>query len=148
MSDKIFVDTNILVYSRDSSEPDKQQIAEKWLTALWKSQKGKLSYQILNEYYVTVTKKLNPGLDPESARLDIKNLIAWEPVVIAQSVIENAWLIQDRFRFSWWDSLVVAAAQKSDCSILLSEDLQHQQQIDDVTIINPFITSLDSVLKS
>ena len=147
MIDNLFVDTNILVYYRDLTEPEKQLIAENWLTVLWKRGLGKLSYQVLNEYYVTVTTKLDPGLDLESARLDVKNLMAWDPVVIDKSVIENSWLVQDRYKFSWWDSQIVAAAQKASCSILLSEDLQHQQQIEDLTIINPFVTEIGSIIK-
>jgi len=71
MSDSLFVDTNILVYYRDSSEHEKQPIAENWIRKIWEKKLGRLSYQVLNEYYVTVTKKLNPGLDYKSARLDI-----------------------------------------------------------------------------
>lgn len=146
MSDSFFVDTNILVYYRDSSEHEKQQIAENWLTSIWKNKLGRTSYQVLNEYYVTVTEKLNPGLEAQSARLDVKNLMAWDPVVVDKALVENGWIIQDRFGFSWWDSLIVAAAQKANCSILLSEDLQHQQQIENLTIINPFKTDLDSII--
>ncbi len=72
------------------------------------------------------------------ARLDIKNLMAWHPVTVDLNIIKNSWSIQDTCQFSWWDSLIVAAAIKANCSILLSEDQQHGQQIHDLTIINPF----------
>lgn len=146
MSDSLFVDTNILVYYRDSSEPEKQPIAKNWIKSIWEKKLGRLSFQVLNEYYVTVTRKLNPGLDQQSARLDIVNLMAWDPVAVDKSLVENGWIIQDQYAFSWWDSLIIAAAQKANCSILLSEDLQHQQQIESLTIINPFKTDIDSII--
>lgn len=146
MSDNLFVDTNILVYYRDSSEPEKQPIAEDWLSAIWRNKLGRTSYQVLNEYYVTVTRKLNPGLRPQSARLDVKNLLAWEPIAVDKSLIENGWILQDQYNFSWWDSLIIAAAQKANCSILLSEDLQQHQQIENLTIINPFKTDIGSII--
>ncbi|ADJ29183.1 PIN domain-containing protein [Nitrosococcus watsonii] len=134
-----FVDTNILVYFRDASEPEKQARSGKWLAELWRLRKGQLSFQVLNEYYVTVTQKLNPGLDSMEARADIRNLIAWQPISINQGLIESAWIIQDQYQFSWWDSLIVSAAQQVNSNYLLTEDLQHEQQLGGVTIINPFI---------
>jgi predicted nucleic acid-binding protein len=76
MSVRVFVDTNILVYGRDASEPEKQTIAMEWLARLWQNRSGKISYQCLNEYYVTVTQRLKPGLAKEIARMDIKSLQA------------------------------------------------------------------------
>jgi predicted nucleic acid-binding protein len=146
MSVNCFVDTNILVYFRDSSEIEKQIIAEKWLEAIWEKQIGRLSYQVLNEYYVTVTQKLVPGMDRESARMDVKNLMAWNPIAIEKSIVENGWVIQEQYHFSWWDALIVSAAQKANCAILLSEDLQHNQIIGNLTIINPFLSDLDQVI--
>jgi predicted nucleic acid-binding protein len=139
MRDNCFVDTNLLVYFRDTSEPDKQKIAGKWLEALWKNRTGRISFQVLNEYYVIVTQKLKPGMTQIDARLDIKNMMTWHPVPVDESVMEISWTIQDQYRFSWWDSLIVAAAVKTDCSVLLTEDLQHGQQIHDLTILNPFL---------
>ena len=140
-----FVDTNVLVYFRDASEPEKQSRAADWLIELWKNQLGRLSIQVLNEFYVTVTQKLNPGLSCADARMDIKNLWVWKPVAIDRDVIENGWTIQDQYGFSWRDSLIIAAAQKTDCSILLSEDLQHEQEIDGLTVLNPFMVSIDQI---
>ncbi len=74
MSVNCFVDTNILVYTRDSSEPEKQPVAKQWLAHLWERECGRISAQILNEYYVTVTQKLKPGLSKEQARSDIRAL--------------------------------------------------------------------------
>ncbi len=145
MSAKVFVDTNILVYARDSSEYEKQIIAKQWIAYLWKSRLGYISYQSCNEYYVVTTQRLKPGLSKEEARSDIKALEAWNPLSIDQIVIENAWEIQDRYQFSWWDSLIVSAAQVQGCQFLLSEDLQHEQVVNGITVINPFISELSQI---
>jgi predicted nucleic acid-binding protein len=138
MDADIFVDTNVFVYARDSSEVIKQPRAEDWLRSLWENESGRISTQILNEYYVTVTQKLKPGLTIAQARSDIKSLSVWQPLEISQRLIEGAWDIQDQYGFSWWDTLVVTSALFLDCRYLLSEDLQHNQKIGNLTIINPF----------
>jgi predicted nucleic acid-binding protein len=141
MADKVFVDTNVLVYSRDTSEPEKQIRAMEWMTHLWKTQAGRLSYQVLQEFYVTVTEKLKPGLNSEEARRDVRSLLAWQPVAMDARVLEGAWLIQDQHKFSWWDALILSAAQASGCRYLLSEDLQENQELGSLKIINPFRTT-------
>jgi predicted nucleic acid-binding protein len=145
MNVRVFVDTNILVYSRDTSEPEKQIIAMEWIAQLWQNRCGKISYQCLNEYYVTVTQRLKPGLAKETARADVKSLQTWNPTSVDKIVIESAWTIQDRYRFSWWDSLILSAAQKLDCQIILSEDMQHLQQVDNLQIINPFVSDISII---
>jgi len=138
MSDKVFVDTNVIVYSRDTTEPFKQKQADSWLQHLWSNQSGRISFQVLNEYYVIVTNKLKPGLSRMEARDDIRNLMAWKPAVIEQIVTQSAWSIQDRYGYSWWDCLILAAALKQNCRYVLSEDMQHGQQIEGLEIISPF----------
>ena len=101
MNGDCFVDTNILVYLRDASEPDKQKQAEDWLIMLWETGRGRLSFQVLNEYYDTVTRKLDPGMERCDARADIRSLMVWKPVEIERNVMEAAWAIQDRYNFSW-----------------------------------------------
>lgn len=128
MNVKVFVGTNILVYSRDQSETNKK-IALEWIKILWSLRTRRISHQTLNEYYVTVTQRLKPELSREDARADIRNLIKWNPTVVDYRVIETGWILQDRHGFSWWDSLIIAAAQKQDCDYVLSEDMQHRQRI-------------------
>lgn len=142
MSAKAFIDTNILVYSRDKSEADKQAVALQWLTVLWQQRSGRLSFQTLNEFYVTVTQRLKPGLSRADAQADIRSLLLWNPVAVDATVMENAWLIQERYGFSWWDSLILSAAQIQDCTYVLSEDMQHGQQVGNLTIINPFLADI------
>ena len=145
MAAKVFVDTNVLVYSRDASEPSKQSQAMAWLRHLWNVRTGRLSYQVLQEFYITVTEKLDPGLDRESARKDIRSLLPWRPIAVDNRVFDGAWHIQDRFGLSWWDALIVSAAQVSDCHYLITEDLQAGQMIGDLKIINPFQTTPETL---
>jgi predicted nucleic acid-binding protein len=140
-----FVDTNVIVYSRDISDGAKHPPAVEWLAYLWGSRTGRISFQVLQEFYVTVTRKLKPGLPPEIAREDIRNLMAWKPLSPGKELFENAWRIQDRYGFSWWDSLIVSAASDLKCRFLLSEDLQSGQRIDSLSIVNPFEFSPDEI---
>ena len=134
----VFVDSNVLVYARDASEPKKQPRAVAWLEYLWRSREGRLSFQVLQEYYVTVTVKLKPGLPAESARRDVRALLVWEPVRTDGPIIENAWALQDQFSLSWWDALVVSAAQTLGCNEFLSEDLQDGQTFGSLRVVDPF----------
>lgn len=138
MSDKVFVDTNILLYARDAGEPAKQPIAQQWLSSLWRQRRGRLSYQVLHEYYVNVTQKFTPGLPAARARQDVRNLALWNPVAADLALLESAWTLIDRHRFAWWDAQIVAAARRINCALLLSEDMQHGLNIDGTRIINPF----------
>ena len=138
MSADTFVDTNVLVYARDTSAPQKQKRAEMWMHYLWQTRSGRLSYQVLQEFYVTVTEKLAPGLPPARAKEDVLSLFAWEPIPTDRAVIEGAWRIQGRFKIAWWDSLIVSAAWLSKCTYLLTEDLQDGQDFEGMRIINPF----------
>jgi predicted nucleic acid-binding protein len=134
-----FVDTNLLIYARDPRrDPAKHQRARQWLEQLWRDRSGRLSAQVLNEYYAVVTQKLTPALSPDEAQTEIRTFFAWHPHVLDTATIEQAWHIQGRYRFNWWDALIVAAAQLSDCIQLLTEDLQAGQNLDGLLVINPF----------
>jgi predicted nucleic acid-binding protein len=139
MTAKVFVDTNVLVYWRDATDPEKQRRALAWMESLWERRSGRLGFQVLQEFYVTVTAKLDPGLPPESARSDVRNLLAWKPISIDNLVMAEAWRLQDRFRLPWSDALIVAAAQESDCRYLLSEDFQEGMNFGDLKVVNPFL---------
>jgi predicted nucleic acid-binding protein len=93
---------------------------------------------VLDEYYVVVTEKLKPGLDREQARADVRDLMSWTPVPTTAATIEAAWTIQDRRHLSWWDSLMVAAAQVAACAWLLTEDLAHDRAFEGVRVVDPF----------
>lgn len=147
MTATVFVDTNVLVYRRDSAQGEKQARAEAWMEWLWVERRGRLSFQVLQEYYVTVTSKLEPGLDSESARNDVRSLLAWHPVTVDAGVVEAAWAIQDRYQLSCWDALIIAAAQVANCRFLLTEDLQEGQELGRVRVVNPFNVSPENVIR-
>lgn len=137
----LFADTNLLVYARDTSDATKHAAARAWMELLWADGQGRTSTQVLNEYYVTVTRKLKPQLPPEAARAEIRDLEAWRPQSVDAPMLEAAWSIEDRYKLSFWDSLIVAAAQGAQCDGLLTEDLQHGMDFDGLTVLSPFLTS-------
>ncbi len=140
-----FVDTNVLVYARDASEPKKQPRAAEWIQRLWQERSGRLSTQVLQEYYVVVTQKLEPGLPVERARADVRLLQAWQPVMTDGALLEGAWQLEDRYQLSFWDALIVAAAIRAGAQYLLTEDLQDGQEIDSVRVLNPFAHAVASL---
>lgn len=139
MTAPIFVDSNVLVYARDGADVLKQTHAMRWMDVLWRSRRGRLSSQVLSEFYVNVTRKLKPGLDRDLARGDVLALSEWRPVAIDHDVFEHAWHLQDRYGLSFWDALIVGAAQVSGCPYVLTEDLQDGQDLGGVRVISPFL---------
>ncbi len=136
----VFVDTNVLVYLRDSTEPEKQRRVAEWMAVLWDGKLGRISAQVLQEYYVTVTAKLDPGMPPEDARDDTAALAAWSPLYPDAALFEAAWVVEDRYGFSYRDALIVASARRLGCAVLLTEDLQDGRDLDGLVIRSPFTT--------
>ena len=147
MTDLVFVDTNVIVYQRDATEPEKQPRAAAWMETLWRRRIGRISTQVLNEFYVTVTRKLSPGLPAEEARQQVADYFAWSPLPVDGRLISRAWGLEQRYAISYWDALIVAAAQLARCRYVLTEDLQHDQSFDSVQVKDPFRTDL-SLLES
>jgi predicted nucleic acid-binding protein len=143
----IFVDTNVLVYSRDFGEARKQRRALDWLTHLWVTHDGCLSFQVLEEYYSVVTRKLRPPMAQREAREDVAAFLAWRPAVIDDSLLMRAWDLEDRTSVSFWDALIIAAAQAQECTVLLTEDLSDGQDIGGVKVVDPFRTSPKELVK-
>lgn len=102
MSDRIFVDTNILLYTRDWSESEKQPIAERWLRKLWQERCGCISVQVLHEFYVNATGKLQPGLTRAEAWEAVEALAAWEPVPLDMPLLEPRFALQGPYQLSYW----------------------------------------------
>jgi predicted nucleic acid-binding protein len=134
----VFVDTNVLLYSEDGRDRRKQAQAIAWLDALWSQEVGRVSTQVLNEFYVNVTRKIAPPMPAGDARAEVRRYQRWQPWQVDHATVEAAWSVESRFGLSYWDALIVAAAQQQSCSLLLSEDLQHEQRFDGVQVINPF----------
>ncbi len=140
MTAPVFVDTNVLVYSRDARDAAKHERAREWVGFLWDAKRGRVSRQVLHEYYVTVTRKLRPGLSTEEARSDVRALFHWLSIVDPGATIESAWDLQDRDSLSFWDALILGAAQAMDCAFLRSEDLPAGREFGGVRVVSPFLT--------
>lgn len=138
MTAPVFVDTNVLVYREDVSDPAKRARANDWIVYLARRRDARISFQVLQELYATLTRKLKPAFDAADAQEIVRNLAVWQPAVIDLAILERAWLLQERHFLSWWDALIVGAAQSCGCSVLLTEDLQHGQHFGQLRIIDPF----------
>jgi predicted nucleic acid-binding protein len=136
MNDLVFVDSNVFLYAVDRANPTKHEAARLWRSELWKSRRGRVSFQVLQEFYANVARKHPSG--QEQVKAEIRNLLAWKPVVIDGEILETGWKIQERYQLSFWDSLIVAAAKRASCVYLLTEDLQADQDFDGVIVVNPF----------
>lgn len=134
----LFVDTNVFLYARAASQPAKQRLAKAWVDHAWREQVGRISMQVLSEYYVNAIRKIDPPMLPADAWDDVTALMSWNPLPIDRAVVEAAHEVEERFGLSWWDCLIVAAAQLQGCSILLSEDLQDGAVLGGVTVRSPF----------
>ena len=134
----VFVDTNTFVYRYDTRGPAKQSRADDWFTFVWQSRTGRLSFQVLQELYATLTRKLRPAMSVADARQVVRDLTLWQPLAADLALLERAWLVQNRYSVSWWDALIVAAAQTSECNALLTEDLQHGQTFGPLRVVDPF----------
>ena len=144
----VFVDTNILIYSEDGADAAKQKAALAWLQVLWLKGLGRVSTQVLNEFYVIATRKLKPPLPSGDARAEVRRYELWQPWQGDHATVESAWAVESRYGLHYWDCLVVAAAQHLGCRYLLSEDMAHEQRYGGVQVINPFkvgIELLDSL---
>ena len=138
MTAPVFVDTNVFVYREDVSDPAKRARANDWIVYLVHRRDARISFQVLQELYATLTRKLKPAFDVAEAQEIVRNLAVWQPTVIDLAILERAWLLQERHFLSWWDALIVGAAQSCECSALLTEDLQHGQLFGRVRIVDPF----------
>ena len=139
MSDKYFVDTNILVYAHDRSAGPKHTRARSLIEQLWHSGTGVLSTQVLQELCVNLQRKVKPAVPVEEFRFLIQDYLSWEVIVNGPESIVQALGIQARFKISYWDALIIQAAETADAMALYSEDLAAGQKYGSVTVINPLI---------
>ncbi len=138
MTEKFFLDTNILVYAHDSSEPKKQRHAQELVFEGLRSHYGVLSIQVLSEFFVVVTKKIPKPLSINHAKKEIELLAHLEVCELDLNMIRHAIEHQKKFKINYWDGLIIAAAQKSHCQLIYSEDLNHSQNYGETKVINPF----------
>jgi predicted nucleic acid-binding protein len=137
MSDKTFVDTNILVYAHDLDDRLRHDRASDVLRSLWNDGTGVLSPQVLQEFYVNVTRKIAKPLARDAARRIVGTYAIW-CVDVTSDDVSAAFRIEDEAKVGFWDALIIASAAKAGATRLLSEDLNAGQSIAGVTIVNPF----------
>jgi len=140
MSDKTFVDTNVLIYAHDVDSPAKRDVANRILDELWADRSGALSVQVLQEFYINVTRKIARALPKASARRVVDAYAIWA-VDITPVEISSAFGIGDRARIGFWDALIVACALKSGATRIVSEDLNSGQRVAGIRIENPFAST-------
>lgn len=137
--DKIFIDTNILVYGHDVDAGRKHHIAQSVLMDLWKHCNGIISLQVLQEFYVTMTRKVLHPLSPKEVRDIIRNYFSWHIEANDSGSILTASQMEETYKISFWDALIVTAASKADAARILTEALQSGQVIEGIQIENPFL---------
>ena len=137
MSDRTFVDSNVLIYAYDVKAVAKNKIAKAVLQELWSEQEGVLSVQVLQEFYVNVTRKIPSPLPKELARQVVEVYTVWSTETTPRE-ISRAFRIEDESGIGFWDALIVSSALKSGAARILSEDLNAGQRISGIRIENPF----------
>jgi predicted nucleic acid-binding protein len=142
MSDKVFVDTNILLYAHDSSTGPKHQRARSLLEKLWNSGGGVLSTQVLQELCVNLRRKSARPPSLEQTRQLIQDYLSWEIVINTSDSVIEALSIEQRYNISFWDALIIQAAGSAGATVLYSEDLADGQTYGPVRVVNPLNHSL------
>jgi predicted nucleic acid-binding protein len=138
MSDRTFVDSNVLIYAHDVDAKAKHEVAKNAIDELWGQRSGVLSLQVLQEFYVNVTRKIAIPLSKEIARRIVNSYSLW-CVETSPAELASAFRIEDEAKVGFWDALIVAAAVKAGAIRILSEDLNAGQTIGGVRIENPFL---------
>ena len=137
MSGKVFIDTNILIYAHDLDAGEKHSISATILKHLWETETGIISAQVLQEFYVNVTRKIPNPLPKTKAREIIQSYLTWHVELNDIKTIFAASEFEERYNLSFWDALIVAAACNAKVEKILTEDLNHGQRIEGVFIENP-----------
>ncbi|HZM34641.1 MAG TPA: PIN domain-containing protein, partial [Burkholderiales bacterium] len=130
-----FVDANVFIYTRDARDVRKRERAIQWIDVLWRDRIGRTSIQAISEFYAVATRKL--GIPAERAWMQAERYLAWNPCPVDEALLRRAREVELRYKLSWWDSMIVGAAQLQDCVLLLTEDLQDGAAYGAVTVRSP-----------
>lgn len=144
MNGDFFLDTNIVVYTFDHTQTDKQNIARQLIKNALASDAGIISFQVVQEFLNVATRKFSMPLTASNASRYLREVL--EPLCKVYPTIplyDHALALQNRWHYSFYDSLIIAAALYANCKTLYSEDLHHQQVIESLTILNPFLIAND-----
>lgn len=137
---KVFIDTNIIVYAYDISAGEKHTKAVEIMKDLWNAGHGMTSTQVLQEFFVTTTKKISKPLDVITAKEIVKDLLKWKTVIVDGGIILEAIDIHREHKYSFWDSVIIASAVEGGAGTLFSEDLSDKHKIKGIVIKNPFVS--------
>ncbi len=138
MSDRYFVDTNVLMYAHDRTAREKHARAKALVEDLWQNRSGVVSTQVLQELAVNLRRKAKSPLDARATRDVISDYLAWQVVVNGGDSILEALELEARYQISFWDALVIQAAQAAGADVLYSENLSDGQRYGSVKVTNPF----------
>jgi predicted nucleic acid-binding protein len=141
-----FIDTNVLLYAKDTSAPSKQKVARQWIEALLRKNVAVLSAQSLREYYSNMLRLDRRANAIQALRAEIGVLDLLVPEDLRVDHLREAWALQDRHRLNFWDAMLASSAMAAGCAIFLSEDMNGGQKIEALTIVNPFTTAPESIL--
>jgi predicted nucleic acid-binding protein len=141
MSDKFFVDTNILIYAHDTSAGAKHERARALVDDLWNSGNGVLSTQVLQELCINLRRKVSRPLPVEEIRLLIRDYLTWEIISNTPESVLRALDFETRYKTSFWDALILQAAEISHAAILYSEDLAPGGHYGTIRVVNPLIAT-------
>jgi len=142
MSDRTFIDSNVLIYGHDVDAGEKHEIAKNIIRDLWAERAGVLSVQVLQEFYVNVTRKIPKPLPRAEARNVVSSYAVWCVEATTVADIVTASKTEEDAKISFWDALIITLAAKNGARRLFSEDLNPNQSIAGVTIVNPFADAL------
>ncbi len=138
MPDSVFLDTNVLVYAHDAGSPEKKARSQELIFACLRNNTGVLSAQVLSELFVTLTKKLEQPMSIEQAKREIVLLSTMETVEIDATLVVQAITLKERWQLSYWDSLILAAAERAECTVVYSEDMSDGQEYGSLVVRNPY----------
>lgn len=138
MSDRAFVDSNILVYAHDSGAGERHRIAVDLVRQLWQNRTGVISTQVLQEVWVNLRRKAERPVSRDEAVALLRDYGRWEVVINSTESVLEAIRLEERYGLSFWDALIVQAARSAGVSLLYSEDLNSGQTYDGVVVVSPF----------
>lgn len=145
MTALVFVDTNVFIHAVDDRDPVRQQSARRWLDWCWRNRSGRISTQVLNEFYEKVLMCFSPSPPVQQARMQIRRLREWQPPHLDAHTIDGAWSLQDRYPLIYWDALILSSAQQQGCAYVLSDTLPAGQRFETVLVVDPFATEPETL---
>jgi predicted nucleic acid-binding protein len=140
-TEPVFVDTSVLLFSEDGARPAEREQVLAWLRMLWSTRTGRVSVQVLNDFYLLATRQVGPAMPQGDVRAEVRRYQHWRPWQTDQATVESAWSLESRFGLPFADALVVASAKAQGCTRLLSLALPHDAAYDSVQVLNPLVAA-------